>query len=107
MFYLLLGILLLILLLYAAQHFVQSNPADLARTLRQGGGIALLVTAGILALGGRFAFAVPLAGLGLSLLGWRRLGGVFGGGSGQASRGRHPGCGRRWSKWNWTTTAET
>ncbi|WP_346909579.1 DnaJ domain-containing protein [uncultured Roseibium sp.] len=88
MFYLLLGILLLIMLLYAAQHFVQANPADLARTLRQGAGIALLAVAAIFAVGGRFAFAVPLAGVGLSLLGWRRLGGVFGGGSGQATPGQ-------------------
>jgi hypothetical protein len=88
MFYLLLGILLLIMLLYAAQHFVQANPADLARTLRQGAGIALLAIAAIFAVGGRFAFAVPLAGVGLSLLGWKRLGGVFGGGSGQATPGQ-------------------
>lgn len=88
MFYLLLGILLLIMLLYAAQHFVQANPADLVRTLRQGGGIALLAIAAIFAVGGRFAFAVPLAGVGLSLLGWKRLGGVFGGGSGQATPGQ-------------------
>ncbi|MBD1545900.1 DnaJ domain-containing protein [Roseibium aggregatum] len=88
MFYLLLGILLLIMLLYAAQHFVQANPADLAKTLRQGAGIALLAIAGIFAVGGRFAFAVPLAGVGLSLLGWKRLGGVFGSGSGQATPGQ-------------------
>lgn len=88
MFYLLLGILLLIMLLYAAQHFVQANPTDLARTLRQGAGIALLAIAAIFAVGGRFAFAVPLAGVGLSLLGWKSLGGVFGGGSGKASPGQ-------------------
>ncbi len=91
MFYLLIGILLLILLIYVGQNFVQANPADLARQLRTSAGVALLILAGVLTLTGRFAFAIPAAGFALSLLGWGRLGGFTGSGRstpGQRSRVR-------------------
>mgnify|MGYP000751580631 CR=1 FL=1 len=58
MFYLLIGILLLILLIYVGQNFVQANPADLARQLRTSAGVALLILAGVLTLTGRFAFVL-------------------------------------------------
>ena len=91
MFYLFLGVVVLILLLYGAQGFVSANPADLARNVRRGGGLALLVIAAVMAVGGRWALAIPAAALGLSLLGWSGLGRFGGGGrssSGQKSRVR-------------------
>lgn len=91
MFYLFLGVVVLILLLYGAQGFVTANPADLARNVKRGGGLALLIIAAVMAVGGRWAFAIPAAAFGLSLLGWGGLG-RFGGSrrssSGQKSRVR-------------------
>jgi hypothetical protein len=89
MFYLLIGILLLILLIYAGQNFVKANPADLARQLRTTAGIALLILAALFTVGGRLILAIPAAGFGLSLLGWGRLTGGYSKASpGQKSRVR-------------------
>jgi hypothetical protein len=68
MAYVLLGIAALGLLLLGALAFVRANPATLAQTLRRGAGISALLLAVLLALAGRFLFAVPLAWIALTLL---------------------------------------
>lgn len=72
----------IILLFILGQAFLRANPATLARGLRIGSGIVLLGVAAGLAVVGRFAFAAPLAAVGLSLVGvpgLRGFGGLFGG----------------------------
>ncbi|MET1410798.1 DnaJ domain-containing protein [Roseibium sp. HPY-6] len=78
MFYFLIGLILLLAVVFGARGFVQANPADLARKMRRYGGILLLVLGGIFMLTGRFMFAIPLIGFGLSLLGVAGLGGLTG-----------------------------
>ncbi|WP_299544205.1 DnaJ domain-containing protein [uncultured Roseibium sp.] len=70
--------ILLLAVVFGARSFVQANPADLARKVRRSGGILLLVLGGIFMLTGRFMFAIPLIGFGLSLLGVAGLGGLTG-----------------------------
>ncbi|POF31486.1 DnaJ domain-containing protein [Roseibium marinum] len=93
MIYLLISGILLVVLLAAGRSFVNANPTVLARNLRIYGGIFLIVLAAVFAFGGRFVFAVPLFGLGLSILGSSGLRGLSGGykptkTSGQQSRVR-------------------
>lgn len=88
MIYLLVGVVLLALLVYGGQSFVNSNPADLARKVRRWGGIGLLVFAGLMAVTGRIAFAIPAAAFGLSLLGLGGLGHMLGRGRSQPTGGR-------------------
>jgi len=93
MLYLVIGIILLVALLVAGQSFVQANTAALARSLKIYGGIFLVLMAAVFAITGRIAFAVPLFGLGLSVLGLAGIGGLSGGykpnkSSGQRSRVR-------------------
>ncbi|MCV0426433.1 MAG: DnaJ domain-containing protein [Roseibium sp.] len=78
MIYLLIGLILLLTLLLAGRSFVQANPAALAQSLRIYGGILLIAIAAIFAFGGRIGFAIPIFGIGLSLLGaagFRKLSG--------------------------------
>ena len=78
MIYFLIGLVLLGIGLAAAGSFVRANPVALAQSLRTYGGVLLLILAGVFALTGRIAFAIPAFGLGLSLLGMagmRRLSG--------------------------------
>jgi DnaJ domain len=65
----LIGIILLVIF---ARMFVQADPASLALGLRRGGGVAALLVAAVLAVFGRWTFAVPVALVGFSLLGLRR-----------------------------------
>ncbi|PVB60937.1 DnaJ domain-containing protein [Labrenzia sp. 011] len=93
MIYLLISIILLAVLLAAGQSFINANPKALARKLRLIGGLFLIGLAALFAFGGRFVFAVPLFGLGLSVLGISGLRGLAGGykptkTSGQKSRVR-------------------
>lgn len=78
MIYFLIGVALLTAVVLGIRSFVQANPADLARQLRKYAGILLLVLGGVFALTGRFFFAIPMIGLGLSLLGVAGLGGLTG-----------------------------
>jgi hypothetical protein len=66
--YLLAGILVIWLSLYALRSFARANPAALARGLRAGGGALALAFALLLLLRGRLDFAVGLGLLGIWLL---------------------------------------
>jgi hypothetical protein len=93
MIYLLLGLLLLGGLVFFGNRFVTANPAALAGGLRTLAGLALLALAAVFALTGRVILAVPLLGLGLSVLGMAGLSRLTGGynpqkASGQRSRVR-------------------
>jgi len=89
----LLGVLAIILLLFAASAFVKADPKQVARVLRWIGGGAALLLAGFLLFRGAIAFAIPLGAFGLSLLGWASFwpapfGSRTQGSAGQASRVR-------------------
>ena len=66
----LLGVVALLLLLWAASAFIKAEPKEVARVLRWIGGGAALLLAGFLLFRGAIAFAIPLGAFGLSLLGW-------------------------------------
>jgi DnaJ-domain-containing protein 1 len=66
----LLGVLALLLLLWAASGFVKADPKQVARALRWIGGGAALLLAAFLLFRGEIAVAVPLGTFGLGLLGW-------------------------------------
>jgi hypothetical protein len=66
----LLGVVALLLLLWAASAFIKADPKEVARVLRwTGGGVALLL-AGFLLFRGQIGIAIPLGAFGLGLLGW-------------------------------------
>ena len=67
------GLIVLVLLALTIYGFVNADPRRLASQLRTGGGLAMLAAAGLLALTGRIAFAVPLAFVGISLLNANRF----------------------------------
>lgn len=69
--YFLIGIIVLCLGLLVLKHFAKANPADLAKLVRRFGGILSLIVAAFMAVTGRWIFAIPIAGFGLSLLGMR------------------------------------
>ena len=67
------GILVLILVLWAANAYSKADPkllAKLAQTLRPAGGIGLVALAAFLGFRGHLETAIPLGLLGLGLLGW-------------------------------------
>jgi hypothetical protein len=66
----LLGVVALLLLLFAGSAFVKADPKQVARVLRWIGGGTALLLAGFLLFRGAIAFAIPLGAFGLSLLGW-------------------------------------
>jgi len=78
MIYLLIGVVLLAGLVLLGNRFVTASPAALAGTLRTVAGGLLLTIAAVFAVTGRFLLAIPLAGLGLSLLGVPGLRGLTG-----------------------------
>lgn len=69
MFYLLLGLAILIFLILAGRAFVAADPKNLAATLRKIAGWAAIALAALLTVTGRFALALPLALVGATLLG--------------------------------------
>jgi len=92
---LLLGIVVLILLLWAVNAFSKADPKQAARLLRYIGGVAALIFALFLLLRGEIALAVPVGAVGLGWLGWLTLWPAsFGGRTqkrpGQVSRVRSP-----------------
>ena len=88
MTYLILGIAALVVGLVVLRAFARANPAWMARRLRVGGGVALLLAAGVLGLRGLMAVAAPLAMFASWLL-WGSSSGPFGlGGGAQKSAGQ-------------------
>ena len=71
------GAVLLVVLLYAAHLWTKADPKALAALLMRLGIILIFVVAAVMLVTGRFAAAVPLAGIGLALLG-RTGGGMKG-----------------------------
>jgi hypothetical protein len=67
---LLLGLAVLLLVLFGARLFAQSDPKKLAKALRTGGGIFALGLAGFFAVTGRFYLAIPLGMFAAGLLNW-------------------------------------
>ena len=66
--YILAGLLVFWLLLFAMRAFTKANPAALAQYLNVGGGGAALVFAALLLLRGRLDLAFAIGGVGLWLL---------------------------------------
>lgn len=66
----LLGVLVLVLALFALRSFTRSDPKQVARVIRKGGGFGALALAALLATRGQIVLAMPLAVAGLGLLGW-------------------------------------
>jgi hypothetical protein len=70
---LLLGVVVLILLLWAVNAFSKADPKQAARLLRYLGGGGALMLAAFLLFRGQIGVAVPIGAVGLSLLGWISL----------------------------------
>jgi hypothetical protein len=66
----LLGLVVLLLLLWAASAFIKADPKQAARILRGIGGVAALLLAGFLLFRGAIGVAIPIGAFGLGLLGW-------------------------------------
>jgi DnaJ domain len=69
----LLGIVVLILLLWAANAFSKADPRQAAKLLRLIGGGAALIFAAFLLFRGEIGVAIPVGTVGLGLLGWISL----------------------------------
>jgi hypothetical protein len=67
----LLGVVVLVLLLWAVKAFSKADPKQAARLIRSMGGIAALLLAGFLLLRGQIWVAIPVGVFGLGLLGWQ------------------------------------
>jgi len=67
---LLLGVVILLLLLFAISGFSKADPKQAARFLRLLGGGAALLLAGFLLFRGEVGVAIPVGAVGLGLLGW-------------------------------------
>ncbi len=65
----LIGVLVLLLVLWALNAFARTDPRTVVRFARTSGGTVALVGAATLAATGRFALALPLGLAGLTLLG--------------------------------------
>jgi hypothetical protein len=85
---LLLGVVVLILLLWAANVFSKADPKQAARVLRGLGGGGALLLAVFLLFRGEIGVAIPIGAVGLGLLGWRPLRLPSFGGFGQKSAGQ-------------------
>jgi len=66
----LLGLVVLLLLLWAAGAFIKADPKQVARILRGIGGVAALLLAAFLLFRGAIGVAIPIGAVGLGLLGW-------------------------------------
>ncbi len=71
---LIIGLLVLLLALWALGKFSKSDPRIVARVLKAGGGLLALGTAVFLFMRGQVGLAVPLGAAGLGLLGWLPFG---------------------------------
>jgi hypothetical protein len=68
------GVMVLVLLLWAASVFAKADTRRLIRVLRPAGGVGALALAAFLGVRGELAVAVPLGFAGLSMLGWLPFG---------------------------------
>ena len=84
----LLGVVVLILLLWAAHAFSKADPKQAARVLRAIGGVGALLFAAFLLVRGQIGVAIPIGAVGLGLLGWITLWPASFGGRTQRSRGQ-------------------
>jgi hypothetical protein len=84
----LLGVVVLVLGLWAVNAFSKADPKQAARLLRALGGGAALLFAGFLMLRGEFGVAVPIGIFGLGMLGWVSLWPAAFGARTQKSAGR-------------------
>jgi hypothetical protein len=84
----LLGVVVLILLLWAGNAFSKADPKQAARLLRFIGGAGALIFAAFLALRGEIGVAIPIGAVGLGLLGWISLWPASFGGRTQKSPGQ-------------------
>jgi hypothetical protein len=66
----LLGLVVLLLLLWAASAFIKADPKQVVRILRGIGGVAALLLAAFLLFRGAIGVAIPIGAVGLGLLGW-------------------------------------
>jgi hypothetical protein len=85
---LLLGVVVLVLLLWAANSFSKADPKAAARLLRNLGGVALVLFAAFLFFRGEFGPAVTVGVVGLGLLGWLSIWPATFGGRTQKSAGQ-------------------
>jgi hypothetical protein len=69
----LLGVVVLLLALWAVNSFSKADPKQAARVLRAIGGVAALLFAVFLLVRGEFGVAIPVGLFGLGLLGWVSL----------------------------------
>jgi len=83
-----LGLVVLVLLLFAAKWFFKSDPKQAARVLRYVGGGAALLLAGFLLVRGQIAAALSIGLLGLGVLGYVSLWPTSFGGRTQKTAGR-------------------
>jgi hypothetical protein len=73
----LLGLVVLLLLMWAANAFAKADPKQAARVLRAIGGGAAVLLAVFLLFRGEIGVAIPVGVLGLGLLGWMSLPATF------------------------------
>ncbi|HEY0566610.1 MAG TPA: DnaJ domain-containing protein [Xanthobacteraceae bacterium] len=70
----LLGLVALVIVLWALHAIARANPGKLVRVMKPAGGVAALGAAVFLGVRGQLAIALPLGFFGLSLLGWLPFG---------------------------------
>jgi hypothetical protein len=89
---LLLGVVFLAIIIWAAQKYVKADPRKLAAMAKPAAGIVVLLFAAFIAVRGQFVVAAPLVAIGLGLLGWIPMPAGFGArtqkSAGQVSRVR-------------------
>ena len=68
------GIVALVIVLWALNAYTRADAKDLVRGVKLGGGLLALAMAVFLAVRGQFAIAIPLGAAGLGLLGWLPFG---------------------------------
>jgi len=69
----LLGVVVLVLLLWAVNSFSKADPKQVARVVRGIGGVAALIFAAFMFMRGEIGVAIPVGAFGLGLLGWVSL----------------------------------
>lgn len=93
MLWFLIGLILLLLFVGFGQAFVQASPGTIARGVRIGGGIVMLLLSALLGFLQLWVVAAPLAIMALTMLGFN-VGHSFGAGDGWRGRSR-PSSGQR------------